>query len=218
MPLKPAGTVPDFIETFDWMQGNLTLWEQEHNKRAVVASWWDYGYWITNLGNKTSLADNGTWNLTQIQQIGSMFMSEETEAIEILKKYEATHVLVFTTFDTQGRETRFGDEGKWRWMARIPDLDDNSIGNYTLGVDWRDENDDGGVDEGELQPNSKGQSTVLYKLMTYGKEMTLQGSSNIQAEHFEEAYFSQRKRGAPEPAPGTQYVPLVCVYEINYES
>jgi dolichyl-diphosphooligosaccharide--protein glycosyltransferase len=218
MPLKPAGTVPDFIETFDWMQGNLTLWEQEHNKRAVVASWWDYGYWITNLGNKTSLADNGTWNLTQIQQIGRMFMSEETEAIEILKKYEATHVLVFTTFDTQGRETRFGDEGKWRWMARIPDLDDNSFGNYTLGVDWRDENDDGGVDEGELQPNSKGQSTVLYKLMTYGKEMTLQGSSNIQAEHFEEAYFSQRKRGAPEPAPGTQYVPLVCVYEINYES
>lgn len=216
MPLKPTETVPDWIETLNWMHKNLTLWEQEHNKRAVVASWWDYGYWITIIGNKTSLADNGTWNSTQIKQIGKMFMSNEAEAVEILKKYDATHVLVFTTFDTQGRDTMFGDEGKWRWMAKIPGLDDDSFGNYTLGTDWIDTNEDGLVDEGELQPNSKGQNSVLFKLMRYGKEMTLQSSSTIQLEHFEEAYFSQ-KHGAPKPAPGSQYVPLVCVYEINYE-
>ncbi len=223
MPLKPAGTVPDFIDTFDWMQSNLTLWEQEHWKRAVVASWWDYGYWITNLGNKTSLADNGTWNRSQIQQIGKMFMSTETEALKILEKYDATHVLVFTTFHTDGYDLRFGDEGKWNWMARIPGpellggLHDEDFGNYTLGVDWIDADENGQVDEEELQPNSIGQNTVLYKLMTYGKEMTLLGSSNIQLEHFEEAYFSQ-PHGSPNPAPGTKYVPLVCVYEINYES
>ena len=216
VPLKPSETVPDWIETLNWMHNDLTLWEQQHHKRAVVASWWDYGYWITIIGNKTSLADNGTWNSTQIKQIGKMFMSNETEAIKILKKYDATHVLVFTTFDTQGRDTMFGDEGKWRWMAKIPELDDYSFGNYTLGIDWIDLNNDGRIDEGELQPNSKGQNSVLYKLMAYGKEMTLQGISTIQLQHFEEAYFSQ-EHGSPDPAPGTQYVPLVCVYEINYE-
>jgi len=200
----------------NWMHDNLTLWEQEHRKRAVVASWWDYGYWITVIGNKTSLADNGTWNSTQIQQIGKMFMSNEAEAIEILKEYEATHVLVFTTFDTEGRDAMFGDEGKWRWMARIPGLDDNSFGNYTLGVDWIDEDEEGDVDEGELQANSKGQNSVLYKLMRYGKEMTLQGyNSTIQLEYFEEAYFSQ-EHGSPNPIAGA-YIPLVCVYEINHE-
>ncbi|MFQ6065335.1 MAG: STT3 domain-containing protein, partial [Candidatus Bathyarchaeia archaeon] len=217
MPLKPTETVPDWVETLSWMHNNLTLWEQEHHKRAVVASWWDYGYWITIIGNKTSLADNGTWNSTQIKQIGKMFISNETGAIEILRNYDATHVLVFTTFDTQGRDTQFGDEGKWRWMARIPGLDDNSFGNYTLGTDWIDENDDGRTDEGELKPNTKGQSSVLFKLMRYGKEMTLQGSSSVILKHFEEAYFSQ-PHGSPRPAPGSQYVPLVCVYEVNYEA
>ena len=205
----PAG----WVEALDWMHNNLTLWEQEHHKRAVVASWWDYGYWITTIGNKTSLADNGTWNKTRI---GKMFMSNEKEALEILEKYEATHILVYTTFDTQGRDTMFGDEGRWREMARIAGLDDDSFGNYTLGIDWIDMNENGLIDEEELQPNSKGQNTVLYKLMRYGKETTLQGMSIIQLEHFEEAYFSQ-EHGSPKPAQGTQYIPLVCVYTINYE-
>jgi len=226
MPLKPSDTVPDWIETLNWMYTNLTVWEQEHHKRAVVASWWDYGYWITVIGNKTSLADNGTWNTTQIEQIGKMFMSNETEAVEILKEYDATHILVFTTFytegatisgqDVSGQDAMFGDEGKWRWMAKIPGLDDDSFGNYTLGVNWIDENENGQVNDGELQPNSKGLDTVLYKLMTYGKEMTLQGSSTIELERFEEAYFSQ-EHDSPSPAPATYFVPLVCVYEINYE-
>ncbi len=216
MPIRPSETVPDWIETLDWMQNNLTLWEQEHHKRAVVASWWDYGYWITIMGNKTSLADNGTWNKTQIKQIGRMFMSNEKEAVEILENYDATHVLVFTTFHTDGYDLRFGDEGKWNWMARIPGLDDESFGDYTLGYDWIDEDEEGDVDEDELRPNLKGNSTVLYKLMTYGKQMTLYDSSIIQLEHFTEAYFSQ-EHGSPNPAPGTKYVALVCVYEINYK-
>jgi len=84
---------------------------------AVVASWWDYGYWITIWGNKTSLADNGTINSTQIGKIGYMFMSNETEAIKVLEKFNqlarargfnhnVSHVLVFTTFDINGNDAR----------------------------------------------------------------------------------------------------------------
>jgi dolichyl-diphosphooligosaccharide--protein glycosyltransferase len=185
---------------------------------TVVASWWDYGYWITAIANRSSLADNGTWNTTQIQQIGLMFMSPEDEAIKILRRYNATHIVVFTTFDTQGRLAMAGgDEGKWQWMAKIPGLDAKSFGNYTLGWDWRDANKNGYPDQGEIIPNSKGQNTTLYKLMTYGREMTIRGYSNIELKYFEKAYFSQEP-GAPRPAPGTNYVALVCVYKVNYPS
>jgi len=179
-----------------------------------VASWWDYGYWITTIANKTSLADNGTINGTQIARIGQMFLSNETEAIKVLANYDATYVVVFTTFDGDGNEVGWADEGKWRWMARIGGWDDNSFGNLTLGTDWVDKNEDGQRQQDELVPNEKGNSTVIYRLMRYGKEITLQGVSTIQLQHFEKAYFSQTL-GNP-----TQYgnvIPLVCVYKIKYD-
>jgi asparagine N-glycosylation enzyme membrane subunit Stt3 len=180
----------------------------------VVASWWDYGYWITIVANKTTLADNATANTTQISRIGQTFLSNETKAIKILSSYDATYIVVFTTFDTNGNDVGWGDEGKWRWMARIGGLDDNSFGNYTLGTDWVDINGDGSQSSDELIPNEKGNSTVIYKLMRYGKEITLQGYSTILLEHFEEAYFSQTTE-SPRNYGGA--IPLVCVYKIKYD-
>ena len=52
-------------------------------KDSVVASWWDYGYWITSLGNRTSLADNATINSTRIESIAKMFISPEQEGWKI---------------------------------------------------------------------------------------------------------------------------------------
>ncbi|MDH5267606.1 MAG: glycosyltransferase family 39 protein, partial [Candidatus Bathyarchaeota archaeon] len=207
LPVRPVDPVPDWIDALNWMRVNL-------KSTDVVASWWDYGYWITFIANKTSLADNGTINTTQIARIGQMFLSNETEAIKILSNYDATYIVVFTTFDQNGNEVGWADEGKWRWMARIGGLDDDSFGNYTLGADWVDINGDGSQSSDELVPNEKGNSTVIYKLMQYGKEVTLQGYSTILLEHFEEAYFSQTA-GQVRQYGGA--VPLVCVYKIKYD-
>jgi len=207
IPVKPVDPVVDWINALNWMRFNL-------KSTDVVASWWDYGYWITTIANKTSLADNGTINGTQIARIGQMFLSNETEAIKVLDNYDATYVVVFTTFDGDGNEVGWADEGKWRWMARIGGWDDNSFGNLTLGIDWIDKNEDGQRQQDELVPNEKGNSTVIYRLMRYGKEMTLQAYSTIQFEHFEAAYLSQN------PASVRQYggaIPLVCVYKIKYD-
>jgi len=216
VPIKPTETIPDWIDTLAWMRENLP-------STAVVASWWDYGYWIAIWGNRTSLADNGTWNITQIRNIGLMFMSSEAGAIEILEKWNrdarsrglqsnVSHVLVFTTFDQNGNDVMVGDEGKWRWMARIPGLDDTSFGNFSLGTDWVDKNGDNqwsGQEQEELVPNMKGKNSTIYKMMTYGKETKLETSPSVSLEHFDLAYFSQ---GAPV---GGIY-PLVCIYEIKY--
>lgn len=33
-------------------------------------SWWDYGYQITAMGNRTVIVDNNTWNNTHIATVG----------------------------------------------------------------------------------------------------------------------------------------------------
>ena len=226
IPVKPSEPIPDWINTLAWMQENLP-------STAVVASWWDYGYWITTLGNKTTLADNGTFNMSQIQNIGLMFMSNETEAIKVLEKWNreahrlgfqnnVTHVLVFTTFDGNGRDVNtgnpniyFGDEGKWRWMARIaaqryPFINETEFGEYDEQGRWSDW-------------SAKGKSTLIYKLMTFAKKDVLPDVPAVQQlsleplQYFEKAYFSRTSETVQDALNTYGVVPLVCLYKINYE-
>ena len=207
VPLRTGEPILEWYETLMWMKYKLP-------DDAIVVSWWDYGYWISIVGNKTTLADNGTMNTTQIQNIGRTFMSNETEAIKILEKYERDgrrpgYIVVFTTFGTDGSDRGYGDEGKWRWMAKIPGLDDDSFGNLTLGTDWVDKNGDGQRQQDELVPNAKGQNTTIYKLMTYAKHDKVPSVPAPTLQHFEKAFFST---GGPYSGI---YV-LVAVYKINY--
>ncbi|MEM1514821.1 MAG: STT3 domain-containing protein [Candidatus Bathyarchaeia archaeon] len=216
--VKPSSIVRDWIDSLVWMRNNFPPSPSKPGEiGTVIACWWDYGYWITVFANKTTLADNGTFNGTQIRQIAKMFMSNETEAIEMLKQYGATHVVVFTTFRLDvaqyyGSEyalyegSRYGgDNGKWVWMARIAGFDETTFGNFTLGWDW----------VGRAIPNSLGQNTTLYKLMMYGIETTVFGYSSINLTHFRKAYFSREYPVSSIPETGN-VVPLVCIYEIIY--
>jgi len=177
MPIKPNETVADWFYALSWMRQNESV--------KVVVSWWDYGYWITIIGNKTTLSDNGTLNMTQIEKVGQMFLSDETGAIEILeqfdvtKQHDVTHVLIFITFaseatDSPGADVGWGEESKWRWMARISEkwtnCTDTAYGNSTLGSDWYDSDGDGTTDSGELISNTLGKSTIIYKMMQYVKQ------------------------------------------------
>lgn len=214
LPLKPDEPVRDWLDTLNWIRVDL-------DDDAIVASWWDYGYWITAIGNKTTLADNGTVNATQIAGIGAMLMSNETEALKFLKQYNVTHVLVFTSFRQDGNTAVYGDEGKWRWMANIPGLNSTRYGSYTLGVDWTDEDEDGQADSEELTENTLGTNTVLYKLMNYAIDMVVHDSSDIQLEHFigpPNGYFSQVYDDVKWYQDSNGYfATMVCVYEVDYD-
>ncbi|MEM2273542.1 MAG: STT3 domain-containing protein, partial [Candidatus Bathyarchaeia archaeon] len=226
--VKPSTTVRDWIDALTWMRVNLPPSPSKPgDDGAVIASWWDYGYWITVFSNKTTLADNGTINGTQIGQIGRMFMSNESEAIDILRRYNATHVVVFVTFHLEVARwypeyalyyggAYGGDNGKWSWMALIAGFDYRVFGNATLGWDFVDKNRNGRLDYGELEPNELGQNTTLYKLMMYGIEETAAGVSSIKLTHFKKAYFSREYPLYSVPETGG-IVPLVCIYEIVYD-
>jgi dolichyl-diphosphooligosaccharide---protein glycosyltransferase len=104
----------------DWMSKNTP-------KDAVIASWWDYGYWITTMGNRTSLADNATINQTRIETLAKMFMEDEEEGIKIAKDLKADYILVYVVGQRYGgiNGTSFyslgngGDESKKQWFLRI---------------------------------------------------------------------------------------------------
>ncbi len=216
LPLKPNEPISDWLDALNWMRVNLP-------PDAVVLAWWDYGYWITTIANTTTLADNGTVNVTQIGGIGRTFMSNETEALKFIKEYDVTHVVVFSSFGTDGQsntlyDAGYGDEGKWRWMAKIGGLDDNKYGNYTLGSDWIDTNDNGSPDTEEMIVNELGNSTVLYKMMHYTSDTLTTGSSAIELEHFKKAYFSQTKDTIKWFGDANGYfVAVVSVYEVIYD-
>ena len=77
-----GGTIFAHSELTDWTQA-LTWISQNTPQNAVIIAWWDYGYWINVMGNRTTVADNATLNDTRIAEIGQMFMSNVTEAAKL---------------------------------------------------------------------------------------------------------------------------------------
>jgi dolichyl-diphosphooligosaccharide--protein glycosyltransferase len=105
----------DWLEALSWMRENTP-------PSSVVFAWWDYGYWITALGDRRTLADNGTQNSTQIAVIAQTFLQNDTFAIPTLKRYNVSYIAVFITPAPSGSQSKwqgFGEDGKWYWMARI---------------------------------------------------------------------------------------------------
>ena len=112
--------VDDWVDAVDWIENNTP-------KDSVIASWWDYGYWITTLGNKTTLADNATINQTRIQTIAKMLMSEPETATQIAQDLKADYILVYIVADRHNGPNgnsfytlgSGGDESKKQWFMKI---------------------------------------------------------------------------------------------------
>ena len=88
--LLHSGTKFD-LSTNDWT--DAMRWVKENTpKDAVIAAWWDYGYWISTLGERTTLADNSTLLDWQIRKIASTLFSTPNNAWQILTSDTETDV------------------------------------------------------------------------------------------------------------------------------
>jgi len=129
IPLTPTegSRYDDWLQALAWIRDNTP-------QSAVIMAWWDYGYWITALADRRTLADNGTQNTTQIAMIAQMFMRNETTAIPMMQRYNVSYVAIFVTYapTQQGGKPTFigaGEDGKWYWMVRI--ANQTTYGNET---------------------------------------------------------------------------------------
>ncbi len=112
--------VDDWLQALTWMNNNLP-------STSVVFAWWDYGYWISVNTGLHTLADNGTGNLTQIQNIATGFLLNESLSVHLLQQFSVTHVAIFVSYNRgpiQGSCGNppfcgYGEDSKWFWMSRI---------------------------------------------------------------------------------------------------
>ena len=98
------------ISTNDWP--HAMQWVKENTpKDAVIAAWWDYGYWISTLGERKTLADNATLIDWQIRKIATTFFSTPDDAWQILTSDTKTDVsLNYVNLpDDITKPTRHGD-------------------------------------------------------------------------------------------------------------
>ena len=111
----------DWLESMEWIKNNTP-------KDAVVASWWDYGYWISTLGERATIADNSTISTAVIQNLAKMLMSSPEYGWQMLRDMQADYVVVFVSgqrlaVDNEDQALCVleggGDESKKQWFIRI---------------------------------------------------------------------------------------------------
>ena len=116
-------TTNDWGDALEWIKGNT-----EHD--AVIAAWWDYGYWITAIADRTTLIDNATINQTQIKKVAKIFLSTPDDAWKQLTDMEVDYVLVYVAAQKLSNDIYSpfytlgggGDEDKKYWILRIAEM------------------------------------------------------------------------------------------------
>ncbi|XP_076455987.1 dolichyl-diphosphooligosaccharide--protein glycosyltransferase subunit STT3B-like [Babylonia areolata] len=181
----------DFREAYYWLRQNT-------HEKARVMSWWDYGYQIAGMGNRTTLVDNNTWNNSHIALVGKAMSSNETAAYDIMRMLDVDYVLVIFG----GVIGYSGDDiNKFLWMVRIAE------GEHPKDI----RESDYFTPQGEFRVDSAGSPTLLnclmYKLSYYRfGQMQLDfrspsgfdrtrgveiGNKNFELTHLEEAYTTE---------------------------
>jgi len=182
----------DFREAYYW------LW-QNTPEDARVMSWWDYGYQIAGMANRTTLVDNNTWNNSHIALVGKAMSSNESAAYEIMTELDVDYVLVIFG----GVIGYSGDDiNKFLWMVRIAE------GEHPQDI----KESDYFTERGEFRVDEEGSPTLLnclmYKLSYYrfgdlkmdyrspaGFDRTRNaviGHKNFDLTYLEEAYTTER--------------------------
>ncbi|XP_037946380.1 dolichyl-diphosphooligosaccharide--protein glycosyltransferase subunit STT3B [Teleopsis dalmanni] len=141
----------DFREAYYWLSQNTA-------DDSRIMSWWDYGYQIAGMANRTTLVDNNTWNNSHIALVGKAMSSTEEKSYEIMTSLDVDYVLVIFG----GVIGYSGDDiNKFLWMVRIAE------GEHPKDV----KESDYFTDRGEFRVDSEGSPALLnclmYKLSYY---------------------------------------------------
>lgn len=77
----------DYREAYWWLRDNTP-------EDSRILAWWDYGYQITAIANRTTIADGNTWNHEHIALLGKTLTTSEEEGYRIAR-HLADYVLIW---------------------------------------------------------------------------------------------------------------------------
>ena len=116
--------------TNDWP--DAMLWVKTNTpENAKILSWWDYGYWIETLGDRTTYADNATLDTQIIKKTAQMYYSSPEDGWEELVAIDADYVLIWVTAERVMSSSDIpmylvgvggGDESKRYWFAEVAQI------------------------------------------------------------------------------------------------
>lgn len=114
----------------------------ETPKDAVFSHWWDYGYWVQSIGERTTVLDGGNiiryWNYL----MGRLVLTGDNpeEALEFLYNHNATHLLIDSTdigkygaFSSIGSDKEY-DRYSWIGTFLLDDKQTMETNNKTVYV------------------------------------------------------------------------------------
>ena len=186
----------DWPKAMEWLKNNTP-------EDSVVAAWWDYGYWITTLGERISLADNATLSTKQIQDIARMLLSSPDEGWKLLQDLDADYVLIYAAaqkISNEGEDPAFyllrggGDESKKQWFMRIGGIPEQTY----LHPD------------GLSGTNYFWENTLLGKMFPFSPEVYVNFGTNLQSETWQRGFEPIYQKEIKYPADGSG--PLKLVY------
>jgi len=154
--------IDDFREAYWWLRDNTP-------EDARIMAWWDYGYQITGVGNRTSIADGNTWNHEHLALLGKCLVSEEEKSHKITR-HLADYMLVWST----RYAGMWGDD-----LAKVPHIA------RIAGSVYSDIYGNGYYMESQNQPSPMLRNSLLYRLHGWRLNPSVEP-----LKHFEEVYTS----------------------------
>ncbi len=184
----------DWPATLDWIKNNTPT-------KSVIASWWDYGYWIQTLGGRTTLADNATLDTNTIAKIAKIFLSSPDEGWKMLHDWGANYILVYVVgqeFSSGGQQLFVlgggGDESKKQWFIRIAGEDSSKF-----------------LQDDQFTPTDYfWQNTLLGKMFPFTAVTYFDPNTHVQSTTYQSGYIGVYSKIIKYPADGNG--PLKLVY------
>jgi dolichyl-diphosphooligosaccharide--protein glycosyltransferase len=158
--------VRDYVDAYEWLRDNTP-------EDSRVMAWWDYGYQITGIANRTSIADGNTWNHEHIANLARSLTATEERGHRVIR-HLADYVLVWTGGGAD-------DMAKSPHLFRIG----KSIGHDGGTVDMYEIQSKFGVDR-YGRPTPMMAQSLLYKLVSF--------EGKVSEERFQEVYTSKYRK------------------------
>jgi len=88
----PSSYTQQWQRSMGWVRENTS-------EDAVFGHWWDYGYWLQSIGERSTMLDGGNviiyWNYLMGRHV--LTGETESEALEVLYNHGVTHFLIDST-------------------------------------------------------------------------------------------------------------------------
>ena len=153
----------------DWK--DATLWiKQNTSENAVIASWWDYGYWITALSDRTTLADNATLIDWQIKKLAYILITPPENSWNILNSHYTEDISQY-----------LGDETILTFGGTLESEFITNFRNDNNGKDckqiFKDEAQNLNVEEQSCNPITKGMDADYLLIYLVGERFYIENSN-----------------------------------------